>query len=739
MFAINKFNKDPELLPNITLGFRIYDDYQNTRRTYLATLSLISTQGQMVPNYNCDRMKKLLSIIGGLDSKISRQIASILGIFKVLQLGYGSVNPVQAQKTISPSFYRIDPEELPEYVGLVQLLLYFHWNWIGLVTSDDDRGEHFIQTLTPMLADKDICVAFTEMFEEEYDKSVVDEKLHFLSQSEVVVVSGDANLISRLIYKLRLFKRQKPQSPGKVWILTSQWDIAATGFQNQWSYLEYFHGALSFQVHIGDMPGFSQFLLTLNPSQPEGDVFPYDWWQLAFNCVILKSGVGPINGVANCTGEEKLENLPSSVFKTSMTTRSYYVYNAIYSMVHALHAVYSSGSKWVMTGDSNKLPDVQSWQILASLRNTQFNSSAATELYINENGKLSAIYDIVNFICFPNLSTLHVKIGKMDPGAPPGQDFTINPDMIVWPTQAIPFARCVERCPPGHSRNVLKGKPVCCYECIRCPEGTVSNLTGTSNTDNQIKVQKMQFAVTSALKINTQTKTKTSVSPKLSTFFPIKRLWDFHSLVGEIIVECNEGSVTMFYSVLGYMGFLALLSFTMAFLARKLPNSYNEAKFITFSMLVFCSVWVSFVPTYFSTKGKSMVAMEVFSILASDVRHTTEEVEAVLGRQIDEQIGGCPHLSLGFIVMDNGSNVTAAIEIVMGCHLLEQNRALDALVKDESLAVCNLLNAEWKHISEESSSVASQAAAPTLQALPPTMKAALWFQWVCLGALPGVQ
>ncbi|XP_032070682.1 vomeronasal type-2 receptor 26-like [Thamnophis elegans] len=734
MFAVMEVNKDPLLLHNITLGFNLCDNWKRERNIFICSLSLLSTRGQMVPGYKCDREDPLLSVIGGDNPKSSRQMASIFSLFKVPQLGVG-FEFTQGDRRVYPSFFQNNPQESAQYEGLVQLLLHFKWNWIGLVANQDDGGERFVSTLIPKLKEKEICLVFTEVIKFEFDQ-VHDPILHHIlntfSKGEVIIFFGDYSSITNELMVMFANETQRYTSLLKVWIFTSYWKLNVINYQYMLPFIKPYHGAFHFRDHTRELSEFSHFLISLDPSNPRGDTFLPLWWKLIFGCLICKPGEILQEWQKPCTGEENVQSLPTHIFEMSMTGESYNIYNAIYAVAHALQATHGSGARPAMMRLGKRISDVQTWQFLPYLRNVHFNNNAGDEIYFTEDGLGSARYDLLNWVLLPNESFVPVKVGRIDPGAPAGRDFTINSDAIVWAKKA------------GERKNVPEGEQVCCYQCDPCPEGTISNQTDSESCDscpedqypNKEKdhciAKKIHFlayedplgyalsslalslstislgvlaiflkchdtpivkannrnltdillvslllcflcsflfigrprkltclfrqsafsiffslAVSSVLaktimvvlafmatKPGNQTKkflgkplTNSIViacplvqavlcATWLVTSPPFPNL-DFHSLVGEAILECNEGSDLMFYIVLAYLGFLALVSFSVAFLARKLPDSFNEAKFITFSMLVFCSVWISFLPTYLSTKGKSMVAVEIFSILVS--------------------------------------------------------------------------------------------------------------------------
>ncbi|CAH2252074.1 G- coupled receptor family C group 6 member A-like [Pelobates cultripes] len=82
-------------------------------------------------------------------------------------------------------------------------------------------------------------------------------------------------------------------------------------------------------------------------------------------------------------------------------------------------------------------------------------------------------------------------------------------------------------------------------------------------------------------------------------------------------LQCNEGSYVYFGIMLAYIGFLALNCFILAYKGRKLPEKYNEASRITFSMLIYMFVWIIFIPVYMKTKSRYRSAVQAVAILAS--------------------------------------------------------------------------------------------------------------------------
>ncbi|XP_070586536.1 vomeronasal type-2 receptor 26-like [Erythrolamprus reginae] len=672
------------------------------------------------------------------------------------QLAYGTFTSVHSEKNLFPSLFQMVPDEMNQYIGVIQLLQHFGWNWIGILAVDDDYGDMFLQKIEPLLSQNNICYAFIRRtprkayideyiqlitVELRYDKLFVDDKVKVCLIYALIPAMENLRMI---ILAASIFS-WPPLS--KVWIVTSHWNFESMSFQRLWD-IQSFYGALSFAVRSKEPPRFQEFLHSVRPSWAREDNFIQNFWEQAFDCPLHISSINEDNKVL-CTGDEKLESVPSILFEMSMSGHSYNIYNAVYVMVHSLHVLLESRSirRNALGKEQVIFQDLQPWQLNSALKRIVFNNSMGDTITFDENRQLIAGFDVINWITFPNNSVSRVKVGTLESWAPPGKELTLDDNQIVWHrsfNQVLPLSVCNDHCYPGSSRKKKEGEKFCCYDCVTCSEGQISGGIDVdvcmkcpeneypNNIQNQcipkaftylsyneplgilfvtlvivfslitvlvlgifwmhretpiVKannwsltctillsllfcflcsflfigrpkkitclLRQMTFGITfsvvlSSVLAKTMTVILAFVATKpgsglrkwigrrlansivisgsfiqvgicivwLNTYPPFPDT-DLHSVKGEIIMECNEGSVILFYSVLGYIGFLAIVNFNIAFQTRKLPNSFNEAKFITFSMLVFCSVWLSFVPTYLSTKGKYMVAVEIFSILSS--------------------------------------------------------------------------------------------------------------------------
>ncbi|XP_058038443.1 vomeronasal type-2 receptor 26-like [Ahaetulla prasina] len=685
VFAVKEINVNPHILPNITLGFQIYNSHFTSKWMYHASMELLSSKSRLIPNYNCDIHKYPVAIIGGPDTDVCLHVAIILHIYKFPQFMYGSA-PVTNKDKQAGFYHQMFPNMDLQYKGILQLLQHFKWTWIGVLSVNNHNGEKFVQNVIPIFSRNGICFDFIERFPViSYSTDIVTMVKEGVQMYSVVMNSTinavltqgeiDIMIILRMFPTMSKFEEIPLQLNSKIWIMTAQMDFTSLPFQ-RWEDLDFLHGALSFAVHSREVLGFREFLRTRKPNSNEEDDFIRVFWEEAFGCVFSgtlvdeKTNSG-IDSQPICTGGEKLETLPVSIFEMEMTGHSYSIYNAVYILAQALHVAYS----------------------------TTFKNRA--------------------------------RIGKVEL-------------LKLHPWKIRPLSLCNNYCPVGYAKTKIEGKPFCCYNCLHCPEGKISNLIDMDdcfpcpedqypNKEQNSCLPKtvtflmyeetlgsilaicslsssfivllvlgifIKYQDTPIVKANNQNLTyillisllfsflcallfigkphkvtcllrqsafgviftvavscvlaKTIVvilafmatQPKstmrkwvgkrlaisivffcsfiqvvlctvwLLTFPPFPD-FNMHLMAEEIILECNENSFVLFYCVLGFMFLLALISFTVAFFARKLPDSFNEAKFITFSMLIFCSVWLSFVPSYLTIGGKRMVAVEIFSIITS--------------------------------------------------------------------------------------------------------------------------
>ncbi|XP_075434372.1 extracellular calcium-sensing receptor-like [Ascaphus truei] len=743
-FAVQEINRDLELLPNITLGLHIYDSCTVIQWAVAGTLQVLTGRGTPVPNFRCHRGVPLAAVIGHSVSTNTILMAHILGLYRYPQISHFSTSALLSDRTQFHSFFRTVPSDAFQSQGLAQLVLHFGWTWVGLVAVDNDYGQQGIQVIRREILKAGTCVAFTEYIRiNQTDRNAphIARVIKESTAKAVLIFSSDIDL-SFLLDELL---RQKVT--GKIWLASEAW--ATSPFVSVDKYSGLLSGTIGFALPSGTIPGFREFLNSINPSMSAGGEWVKIFWEEAFSCKFpdQKKLTGS-SATKQCTGAENLENTQNRFNDVSSLRVTYSVYNAVRVVAKALQDLTDcrEGEGPFSHGRCSDIWSFRPWQLLHYVKKVRMRTGSGRELFFNENGDPPAVYDIVNWQLSPEGGIKQVKVGSYDTGAPIGQVFTINASVVHWVSggKEVPLSVCSNSCPPGFRKATLGGRPICCFQCVLCPQGEISNQTDsvhcskcpwhmwanlvqdrclpkseeflsyeeplgvtlatTSVSSSLVPViifalfihykttpivrannytlscllllslslcflcslafigypqpekcllRQVAFGMVFSLCVSCilaktimvviafkATKPGSNLrkwtSPRVSylvvifciliqtflcifwlSFSPPFPEHNTQTKSGVIIIECNEGSPIIFWCMLGYLGLLATVSFIVAFLARQLPDSFNEAKFITFSMLAFLSVWVSYIPASLSARGKYTVAMEIFAILSS--------------------------------------------------------------------------------------------------------------------------
>uniref|UniRef100_A0A3Q3SB03 Extracellular calcium-sensing receptor-like n=1 Tax=Mastacembelus armatus TaxID=205130 RepID=A0A3Q3SB03_9TELE len=700
IFAIEEINNSTDLLPGISLGYKMYDTCGSVARSVRVGLALANgNEAVSAPSEEqCTKPAQVQAIIGETTSSVSRAVITVIGPFYIPLVGksgkYTYDSNCLFDKTKYPSFLRTIPSDYYQSRALAQLVKHFGWTWVGAIRGNDDYGNNGMATFTETAQQLGICLEYSVPFFRTDPPDKIGKIIDIIkaSTSKVIVAFLTQMDMDVLIHEL-----SKHNLTGYQWVGSEGWILDSQTAETDRHHL--LDGAIGLSIPKAHVSGMREFILNVKSLNSSGHEIFTEFWETLFSCK-FKQSESSTGNERECTGHEDLTGVQNGFTDMSLMPIFNNVYKAVYAVAHALHILKKQ----------KKNSKINFHHILQEIKTINFKTKEGDEVYFNQNGDPAAKYEIINWQPTENGIVDFVTVGLYDTSLSADKQLKVQNNSLVWAqnSKQVPVSVCSEKCPPGTRKVLQKGKPVCCYDCIRCAEGEISNTTvlltaaslfGTFMTvgvaviffshrkspivrannselsflllfsltlcflcsltfigrpsDWSCMLRHTAFGITFVLCISCVLG-KTMVvlmafratlpgSNVMKWFGPVQQrlsvlaftliqvviciLWlsisppfpfkNFMGFKDKIILECALGSALGFWAVLGYIGLLAILCFILAFLARKLPDNFNEAKFITFSMLIFCAVWITFIPAYVSSPGKFSVAVEIFAILAS--------------------------------------------------------------------------------------------------------------------------
>ncbi|NXK42884.1 CASR protein, partial [Piprites chloris] len=508
IFAIEEINSSPTLLPNMTLGYRIFDTCNTVSKALEATLSFVAQNKIDSLNLdefcNCsEHIPSTIAVVGATGSGISTAVANLLGLFYIPQVSYASSSRLLSNKNQFKSFLRTIPNDEHQATAMADIIEYFRWNWVGTIAADDDYGRPGIEKFREEAEERDICIDFSELISQYSDEEEIQQVVEVIQNStaRVIVVFSSGPDLEPLIKEI-----VRRNITGKIWLASEAW--ASSSLIAMPEFFRVIGSTIGFALKAGQIPGFREFLQKVHPKKSTNNGFAKEFWEETFNCYLPdgsknsptstsfhkghEEGLGAGNGTSAfrppCTGDENITSVETPYMDYTHLRISYNVYLAVYSIAHALQDIYTCtpGKGLFTNGSCADIKKVEAWQVLKHLRHLNFTNNMGEQVDFDEFGDLVGNYSIINWHLSPeDGSVVFEEVGHYNVYAKKGERLFINENKILWGgfSKEVPFSNCSRDCLPGTRKGIIEGEPTCCFECVDCPDGEYSDETDASACD----------------------------------------------------------------------------------------------------------------------------------------------------------------------------------------------------------------------------------------------------------------
>lgn len=245
-----------------------------------------------------------------------------------MKVSYLSTCACLSDKKLYPTFFRTVPSDRFQVMGLVQLMKYFDWRWVGIIYSMGMYSEKGTAEFVEEAIKEGICVEYRLLYTKTSENRIntIVETLRE-SSSKVVLL-----FMSLSFTKSILSKMENYNITGKQWVGSESWitqqDLASL---KRKSILQ---GAMGFALPQKSIPGLGEFLLDLKPSDEPQSAIIKSFWEKFFDC-----SFSPSNTSTMCTGTEDLKTVSSDYTDVTNFRAENNVYKAVYLVAYALHAL----------------------------------------------------------------------------------------------------------------------------------------------------------------------------------------------------------------------------------------------------------------------------------------------------------------------------------------------------------------------------------------------------------------